>query len=82
MKYTETLRKPPVVSAFFIKENLTQDFNVEIVDKSYDGILGVKFSHESTDYTFSFLSVTCPQKDQHAVETHKVSFLIFCLKCT
>ena len=47
----------------FIKENLTQDFNVEIVDKSYDGILGVKFSHKSTDYTFVvFVSYLPPER--------------------
>ena len=36
----------------FIKEKLLQNYNAEIVDKSFDGILGVKFSNKATDYTF------------------------------
>ena len=38
------------------KNELFNSFIINAVDKTYDGILGVKFEHKFTDYTFIVIS--------------------------
>ena len=50
---SEIHRSAPKASGgvgIFIKESLAQIYSVTIVDKSHDGILGVKFCHKTVDY--------------------------------
>ena len=43
-----------------VKEDLLEDFNVEILDKSYDGILAISIKHKITDYTVNIFIVYLP----------------------
>ena len=41
----------------FIKNELFEEFNLNIVDKSLNGILGIQLRHEITDFTY--IAVSC-----------------------
>ena len=50
-------RKAPKASGVLVKNWLFELFNVSVVEKTFDGILGIKFTGHSTD--FEFLVVAC-----------------------
>lgn len=40
-----------------------EQYNVELIDKSYDGILGLTFSHKTSDYSFVLFSCYLPPEN-------------------
>ena len=47
----------------FFKNELFNSFSINAVDNTYDGILGVKFQHKFTDYTFIVISCYLPPEN-------------------
>ena len=47
----------------FIKHDLYNSFDISIVDRSYDGILGVKFAHKVSKYEFIVFSCYLPPQN-------------------
>ena len=48
--------KPSGGVAILVKDNVFNDFQIRVIDKEYDGILGLKFTNIHTDFTFIILS--------------------------
>lgn len=46
-----------------VKNSLYKVYNLHIIDKSYEGILGVKFRNKNTDFTFVLYSVYLPPEN-------------------
>lgn len=44
----------------FIKKHLCKNYKVDIIDNSFDGILGVKFTNKFSDYVFVVFSCYLP----------------------
>lgn len=47
----------------FVKECICQEFSVAVVDKCVDGILGLRFVHNVSDYTFVVFSCYLPPEN-------------------
>ena len=47
----------------FVKHSLFSTFDVSIIDRSIDGILGVLFTHKVTEYKFIVFSCNLPPED-------------------
>ena len=47
----------------FIKDSLYMSYNIHVVDKSFDGLLGVLFEHKSLKYNFVVFCCHLPPED-------------------
>ena len=55
------------------KNELFNSFSINAVDKTYDGILGVKFQHKFTDYTF--IGISCYLPPENSPWSNNTNFL-------
>ena len=49
--------------AILVKNEIFQDYNVEIIDKSYDGILGIKCTHKVSNFTAIIFACYLPPQN-------------------
>ncbi len=46
--------------AFFIKTFIVIDYKIDVIDKSYDGIIVLQFTHKKSKYRFAIINVYLP----------------------
>ena len=55
--------KPSGGVGIFVKRNMSEQYNVSVIDKSYDGILGLKFEHMDNDSNFIVYACYLPPEN-------------------
>ena len=67
-----------------IKNSFLTEYNVKVIDKSFDGILGVEFRHKYTDFVFIVCACYLPPensvwgKNSTAFFSHLISLMYTC----